>query len=158
MTNSKLTITVILMSLSISLTFADVIPGRWDKVANLVPGTPIVVEMQSGDSIRGTFVSTTDESLAIDSETKNRMTVPKSAVSRVLEERKGKRQTLLGAVIGAGGGVATGLAISASFDETFFARADLMALTCGAIGALTGALIGNSIGGDDRQEVIFRSR
>jgi hypothetical protein len=158
MTNLKLIPSVILLVFSLTFTFADVIPGRWDKVANLVPGTRIVVEMQSGDSIRGAFVFTTGDSLGIDLETSNRMTVPKNAVLRVLEEKKGKKQTLLGTAIGAGGGVATGLAISSQFDETFFARRDLMALSCGAIGALTGALIGRSIGGDDRQEVIFRSR
>jgi len=150
--------TAVLIVFSVTLAFADVIPGRWDKVANLAPGAPIVVEMQSGDTIRGGFVFTTADSLGIEVETSNRMTVPKSAVLRVLEEKKGKKQTLLGTAIGAGGGVAAGLAISANFDETFFARADLMAITCGAIGALTGALIGNAIGSDDRQEVIFRSR
>ncbi len=158
MTNLKMTAIVILVVLSITLTFADVIPGRWDKVANLAPGTRIIVEMESGDSIHGGFVSTTAESLAIDVETNNRTTVPKSGVARILQEKKGKRQTLLGTAIGAAGGVATGLAISSRFDETFFARQDLMALTCGGIGALTGALIGNSIGGEDHQEVIFRSR
>lgn len=158
MTNLRMTATVILIVLSITYTVADVIPGRWDKVANLAPDTRIIVEMESGDSIHGGFASLTADSLAIDLETNNRTTVPKSGVARVLQEKKGKRQTLLGTGIGAAGGVATGLAISSQFDETFFARQDLMALTCGGIGALVGALIGNSIGGDDRQEVIFRSR
>lgn len=158
MSYSKVTIIVILMTACIGFTFADVIPGRWEKVANLAPGTPIFVEMQSGDRIQGKFASLADESLAVDVGPGNRMTVPKNAVSRVLQEKKGKRQTALGALIGVGGGVATGLAISANFDETFFARGDLMALTCGGIGALTGALIGRSIGGDERQEVIYRSR
>jgi hypothetical protein len=158
MKHSKLTAPLILFALTITSTLANVVPGRWDKVANLVPGTQIIVEMQSGDSIRGGFVSVDDQSLAIDAGINNRTSVPKSGVVRVLQEKKGKRQTLIGTSIGAAGGVLTGVLISSRSDETFFARADLMALTCGGIGALAGALIGHSIDGDNREEVIFRSR
>jgi len=158
MSKSQLSMTAILVILGTTFSFADVIPGRWDKVASLIPGTRIVVQMESGDSIQGEFVFTTAESLAIDIETNNRTTVPKKAVSRVLEEKKGHRRTLLGTVIGGTAGALTGVAISGRFDETFFARRDLMALSCGGIGALAGALIGRSIGTDDHQEVIFRSR
>ena len=158
MTTPRLSVSPILAILCATCLFADVIPGRWDKVANLVPGTRIVVEMQSGDSIRGAFVVTSPDSLGIEVESGNRIAVPKSGVSRVLEEKKGKRRTLLGTVVGGAAGAVTGLAISRSFDETFFARADLMALSCGGIGTLAGALIGHSIGTGDRQEEIFRSR
>jgi RNase P/RNase MRP subunit p29 len=158
MRNWKLTSLVMLVFLSVPFSFAEVIPGRWEKVDSLVPGTPVLVELQSGDGIPGELVSTTAGSLVIDAASQNRMTVPKNAVARVLQMKKGKRQTLLGTLIGTGSGVVTGLVISTRFDETFFARQDLMALTCGGIGALTGALIGRAVRSPDREEVVFQSR
>ena len=34
---------------------AEVIPGRWEKVADLDLGTPIIVELKNGDQVEGSF-------------------------------------------------------------------------------------------------------
>lgn len=141
-----------------SMAIADVIPGRWEKVDALEAGSPLILELVAGDRIDGEFVASTPEDLTIRRQEGNPQTLPKSAIAQISLVRRAKHRAAIGAAIGAGAGVATGLAISSGFDETFFARGDLMALTCGGIGALTGALIGNAVGRPEQQEVVFRSR
>jgi hypothetical protein len=139
-----------------SFGYSDVIPGRWEKVDSLQAGSNVVVELVSGDRVEGELLSSAADALTIRDNGAARV-IPKEAVSRVLVARRtGKHGALYGAAIGAGAGVATGLAVSSQFDETFFARADLMGLTCGAIGALTGAVIGNAAMKSDEREVVFR--
>lgn len=140
------------------LGFAEVIPGRWEKVDQLEARSPLILELATGDRIECEFISSTAEELTIETADLRRQAIPKATVARALLVRPAKNRTLLGTAIGTGAGAAAGLIISSPFDETFFARADLMALTCGAIGALTGALIGNAVGHPAEQEVVFRSR
>jgi len=139
-----------------ALGLADVIPGRWEKVDQLEAGSALVLELTAGDRIECEFVSSTPEELTIETDEGRRQPIPKASIARISLVKPRKNRAVIGAAIGAGAGVATGLAVSSQFDETFFARGDLMALTCGAIGALTGALIGNAASRPEQQEVVFR--
>jgi len=154
---AALIIAFIVPSVTLSV-FPDVVPGRWEKVDGLKPGSAVTLELASGEKSEGAFVASTPQALTVESDTGGARTIPKDALSRVLLKRSGKRGMLYGAAIGAGAGIATGLAVSSQFDETFFARADLMALTCGGIGALAGALIGQAAIKSEEQEVVFRRR
>ena len=140
------------------LGFADVIPGRWEKVDQLQAGSPLILELLAGDRIECEFIASTPEELTIATQEGNRQAIAKGTVAQISLVRPAKGRAALGAAIGAGAGVATGLAISSQFDETFFARGDLMALTCGGIGALTGALIGNAMGRPAQEEMVFRRK
>ncbi len=150
-----LVVSVVLLFVT-ALGLADVIPGRWEKVDQLKLGSALILELTAGDRIECEFVASTPEELTIETDEGKRQPIPKASVARVSLVQPRKNRAVIGAVIGAGGGMATGLAISSQFDETFFARGDLMALTCGGIGALTGALIGNAISRPAGQEVVFR--
>ncbi len=141
-----------------SLGIADVVPGRWEKVDQLQAGSPLILELVTGDRIECAFFASNPEELTIETNDGKRQTIPKTTVTLVSRLQPRKARAVLGMAVGAGAGVGTGLAISSQFDETFFARADLMALTCGAIGALTGALIGNALSKPAGQEVVFRSK
>ena len=141
-----------------SLALGDVIPGRWEKVDKSNPGSRLFIEMQSGDQFEGTFVSSDSEAVVVQTPDGNKLPLVKNAILRVTRPKQATR-TLLGAAIGGGAGVATGLAISSRFDETFFARKDLMGVTCAGIGACVGAAIGSAINRDtDEREVVYQSR
>jgi len=141
-----------------SLAFGDVIPGRWEKADKTSPGSQLFVQMQSGDQVEGTFISSDEQALVIQTPDGRRLPLVKSAILRVTRPKQATR-TVIGAVIGAGAGVAVGIAISSRFDETFLARRDLMGITGGAVGALVGGSIGSAIRRDtDEREVLYQGK
>ena len=46
---------LILAGLILLPAYAEVIPGRWEKVSNMEFGTPITVELKNGDRVVGQF-------------------------------------------------------------------------------------------------------
>jgi len=148
-------LTLCLMS---SLAFADVVPGRWEKADSTPPGSRISILMRSGDQLEGTFVSSDDQAVTIQTPDGRNVPLVKAAILRVTRPKQASR-ALIGAAIGGGAGLATGLAISSRFDETFLARKDLMGVTFTAIGACVGAGIGSTIRRDTgEQEVLYQGR
>ncbi|RPI20768.1 MAG: hypothetical protein EHM61_26355 [Acidobacteria bacterium] len=147
---------LVVLACSTTPLLPDVVPGRWEKVDSLKPGDEIVLELQSGEKAEVVFVSSNPEAVVLGTDSGKRRTITKSEIVRVSRVVKTRQRELLGLGIGAGAGVATGLAISSRFDETFFARRDLMALSCGGIGALTGYLIGRGASRPEHEEILFR--
>ena len=131
------------------------IPGRWEKMDVLAEGTEIIVQLKSGARLETLFLGSSAETITIRSGTGGDLAIRKQDVAQIVKlGQRSKKPVWLGAAIGGGGGMATGVAISASFDETFLARADLMALTLGAAGAAIGALIGHAVA-DPEQEILY---
>ena len=136
---------------------AGVIPGRWEKVNALKPGSQVVVHLKSQDQLDGNLIETNPEALRLATEDGSIREIPKLAVQTVTLERSGNRSTWIGAGIGGAAGVAIGAGLSSGFDETFLARTDLTALTFGAVGALAGALVGRTSSRPER-EVLYRAK
>ncbi len=132
---------------------AAIVPGRWEKVDSLSQGTPLTIVMRSGDRFDYAFQKADATSITVRDDAGREHEIAKAQVHKIVQPGTDNRDrtTLIGALVGAGAGIGTGIGISKSFDETFFARTDLMALTCGAIGAVSGAFIGRAVGGSGDQ-------
>ena len=82
---------------------AQVIPGRWEKVSNLDFGTPITVELKSGDQVGGDFDGLSASELEIKTRTAL-ATIPKTDVQTITTPPKDGlgEGALIGAATGAG--------------------------------------------------------
>lgn len=97
--------------LSVSSLAAAVIPGRWEKVADLQVGTPVVVELKSGDRAKAVIKHVGTQEITItDSEGAERQ-LPKEAVARIVTSGKVKDGLANGMLIGMG--IGTGAAVAA---------------------------------------------
>ncbi len=148
---------LLILSIAGGLLQGATIPGRWEKVESLAPGAPLIITLKSGATEAYRFKESDATSLAVYCIDGNELRLPKEAVAKIVKrEEPSRKPDWIGAGVGAGGGVAIGLIISARFDETVFARADIMAPALGAIGAAVGAIIGSSVG-KPREEVIYQA-
>ena len=125
------------------LLYADVIPGRWEKVEAQAPGTGLTVMMRSGDWFDCAYKELQMDTLVVETSAGERR-IPKVDIQRLetsdLVPDPVKDGTLNGAVIGAVVlGVLSGLVGSA------FGGIE-GALGAGAIGAGIGAGTGAAIG------------
>lgn len=129
-------VSLILAGLISMPTHAEVIPGRWEKVSNLSFGTPITVELLSGDQVEGDFDGLSASELEIKTHTALTR-IPKTDVQTITTPPKDGLGdgALIGAAIGAG---VLGLVSSKrSYDYSAFGK-----LSLGAIGAAIGLGIG----------------
>ena len=80
---------------------AQVIPGRWEKVAVLSFGTPITVDLKNGDRIQGKSEELSPSELFLRTHSAQAV-IPKSEIQRVttLEPDSRANGTLIGAGIG----------------------------------------------------------
>lgn len=95
---------------------AAVIPGRWEKVAALEQGYPIIVTLKGWERIKGTFDGLDMESLLIKKENEQKLALPRAAVIKVESQERTKHDSLVngpmwGAILG-GGLSALGVALS----------------------------------------------
>ena len=95
---------------------AAVVPGRWEKVENLQTGTQIVVELTSGDRLKGAFERVSPQELTIVDPDGSDRKLPKTAVSRIETAEKVKDGLTNGMLIGMG--VGTGLGVAAALIAT----------------------------------------
>jgi hypothetical protein len=151
------TIVFLIVSVAGGLLQGATIPGRWEKVDSLASGVRLVITLKSGDTEAYRFKESDATTLTVYCIDGKELRLPKQGVARIVKrEEQSRKADWIGAGIGAGGGVAVGLIISQSFDETIFARGDVMAPTFGAIGAAVGAIIGHSVG-KPREEVVYQA-
>jgi hypothetical protein len=123
---------------------APVIPGTWDRVEALRPGSPLVVTLKSGDRIEGAFKALRLEMLDLTDPAGTELSVRRSEVGRIVA--RGARDNLTnGALSGAGIGLAAALAILAvvgSGDGYVLPSAKWGApLLLSSVGGLVGAAI-----------------
>ena len=91
---------------------AEVIPGRWEKVSDLDLGTPITVELKSGDRVEGDFEGLSGSEVELETNSA-RAFIPKADIETITTRPRGGRGNgaAIGAAIGLGLGLgATGLA------------------------------------------------
>lgn len=133
---------VLVAVIGIAPAFGGVVPGQWEKVEAVEPGSQIVVFLKSGDRIEGTFKEVGEQDLAIaDGQGERRL--PKTSVAKIetapFDDGKGDG-TLTGAALGALGlGVLGALAGSMDDESNNTGQA-------AAFGAALGAGAGAGIG------------
>ena len=120
-----------------------VVPGRWEKLDSLEPGSKILLVSQAGDTVLYTFQSANSTSLTVRARDGRDLVIPKSHVTRVIKRNsRSSKQAWIGTAIGAGTGFALGALGSRGADEGPFARWEVAGISLGAVGALTGFTIG----------------
>jgi hypothetical protein len=147
--------------------WGQTLPGRWEKVEGLQPGTDINIRLKTGDRLKGTFKGVSPDALDLIDDSAQARTIPKSIIQAI--ETLGKKPDRLcnGAWIGALVGVAGGIAGMIAFGNAktngpvhwgveegpgYLVGA---ALAGGAIGAATGAIVDASI---KHPEVLYRAK
>ena len=134
--------------------------NSWPNLRRLTPGQSIEVFDHKGTAIKGTLVSVSDESIAVNAK-QGTVSVPRSEVSLV-RVRSGKRRmyTLIGLTIGAGAGVGLGAVGGESLAESsggdFANLKPAIMGASGAAGALVGAIIGSVAG--NRATTVYRAK
>lgn len=125
---------------------AGTIPGRWEKVEALQPGSAIQVQMKSGNVVKAAFVGSAPDSLTLNDEEKHSLNVPKSEVQRITTRAADSTRngTLIGLALGFAAGVAVGYAayLQDSGDSGPFSDPRVYVFLGGLPGAGAGALIG----------------
>jgi hypothetical protein len=145
----------------------QVLPGRWEKLEQLQPGTRIIVRLQAGDRLEGGFQRITQDAIVLTEENSQERTIAKSMVSSIETSKKApdrlRNGTLIGLLVGAAAGIASMAAIAEAKtsgpvywgDEDGPGYLLGAALVGGGIGAATGAIVDASI---KRHEVLYQAR
>ena len=117
--------------------------ASWQNLAQLAAGQSIEVVKTDHTSVKGAFISFSDESLRVKSQ-RQEVAVPRAEVSRVLRMGTARAITWLGVAAGAGVGAGLGARAGENYESGTLAPA---AAGVGAgIGALAGWVIGDLIG------------
>ena len=126
--------------------YAEVIPGRWEKVSDLDFGTPITAELKNGDRVEGELEGLSESE--VDIETRSaRAVIPKVDIQTITTGAQGgggngaEVGATVGAAVGAGVsfiGIATSGTVEASGGQLLVGTLITIGLTT-AIGAGIGA-------------------
>jgi hypothetical protein len=116
MTTRTAPVVLMLVIMASGFLQAAVIPGRWEKVAALDQGYPVVVTMEGWERIEGAFHGLGEESLLLMKKDGRKLDLPKAGVIKVESQDKPNNDSLLdgpmwGAILG-GGLSALGMAVS----------------------------------------------
>lgn len=138
---------------------AETIPGRWELVAALEPGTAVAVKSFGNEPVEGAYLKMDPEYLILSDPQNPEIRILKNQVIEVtrLNTKRFWTATKFGAIAGFAAGLAAGLAAG---DDGVFedATAGGNGLILGAIGAGAGALIGKAVEASrQKQVVIYRS-
>ena len=107
----------IFILISSGLLNAQVVPGRWEKVAALPQGEEIIVTLKAGDRLECAFKESGADDLTVITLTGRELNIAKSEVREIESQEKIKDSLLNGALIGAGVGLGiafAGLAAASS--------------------------------------------
>jgi len=133
--------------------------GRWEKVAILLPGTQIVVELKAGDRLEGAFRSLGPDAIVIAEPAGQQRTVARPMVRSIRTAAKVHDRLCNGALIGTLAGAVAGVIGMVAFanaktdgpvywgDEDGPGYLIGAALVGGGIGAALGAVVDVSIKG-----------
>jgi hypothetical protein len=129
-----------LIALMPPLLEAGVIPGVWAKVELIPEGYPIVVKLQCGEKVRGSFGRVSADEIMIHDETDTERTIPKSHVVKITSKHKTKNDSLAqGAIIGAAVGALASIPLAMyGYSESGGGGAASAVLFCAGIGAGVG--------------------
>lgn len=125
---------------------AGVVPGRWDKVAVLPEGEPIIVRLASGERLEVEFADVDDQQLRVTSES-GALRFPIDHVTEV--SREVADSTTNGTLIGTAAGFGIGFGATVAFEQSVTASGFRLeeenlglAILGGLIGAGAGAVTG----------------
>jgi hypothetical protein len=111
----------ILLFITNSSVAAGVIPGRWDKVDALQPGTAIIVFLEAGERVECSFKDSGPEDLTLSDDRGGERRLPKSEVKKIVGAAQYDDSTLdgtvSGALIGTGAGALVGILHAVSKDN-----------------------------------------
>ena len=108
--------------------YAEVIPGRWEKVSDLDLGTPITAELKNGDRVEGELEGLSESE--VDIETRSaRAVIPKVDIQTITTGAQG----------GGGNGAEVGAAVGAGVSFIGIASSGTVAASGGQL--LVGTLI-----------------
>lgn len=151
---------IIILWTCFSMAYADVIPGRWEKVERLLPGAEIVVSTKDGQRLEATFQELTGDALKITYLGQDRE-LARTSISRISTLRRVddpiKNGALIGILAGFGAGAAIGFAAGEDgvFDDF---TAGENALFLGGMGAGVGSIAGAVVDKvHKKREVLYRS-
>ena len=65
---------------------AGVVPGRWEKLDRLEPGSKIILTSKAEDSIRYTFKGSDSTSVTVGARGGRELVIPKSHVAKVVQQ------------------------------------------------------------------------
>ena len=130
--------------------------ASWDNLKQLRAGQKIVVVDMKWKSVKGTFVSVSEEAISLRVK-QGEVAVPRPDVLRVSdrEHSKSLRNKLLGLAIGAGAGAAVGLgagATGSSYERAF--NMGVGGLVGTGVGAGLGVLVGACF---PEQQTVYRA-
>ncbi len=116
---------------------------RWATLIQLAPGTEIRVALSGGRTVRGYLQKVTSDSLAINAAT-GQETLLRAEIGKVQLKRQGRRwrNTLIGFLIGTGGGLAVGAIVDHKTGGSF----DLLPNAGKEIFTPLGAIVGTVVG------------
>ena len=125
----------------------------------LSTGERVRAQMMTGATHRGILIQSPNTStLRVWSESAEPVTLPLDSIARIQVNRRERRATIYGALVGGvvGAGVG-GLAQSGNDDCGGYNCAEMSAMVFGVLGGLLGFFTGASIWLDEWQEVAFRT-
>ncbi len=135
---------------------AAAVPGRWEKVETLRPGTRVFVALKSGEELDATLQEVTIDGLVVRRLDGSDLDLPKVSVRRVvLPGIREDDRVWNGLAIGAASGVGLYVGLRAGLEGGIAPQDIFGASLLAAIGMGVGALIDAAV---QRSEVVYRAR
>ena len=141
---------------------AEVIPGRWEMVDSLEPGTPIVIKLKTGDRMECSFKESSPKEISFIDESGNEKKVPKAEILGIESTEKTGDGLKNGAWIGAGLGAVGGIVSLYVYADSVTASGPIWGdesagifVAAGLVGAGIGALAGVAVDASIKRNEIF---
>ena len=129
----------------------------WDNLRQLAAGQQIEIARNQAEALKGEFVRVTDEAVTVRTR-RGEVTAARSEIIEVRRTSVGRKDTWVGAGVGAGAGALIGLgageALANASGGDFANLKPAIIGACAAAGALVGVLIGSVFG--NRHSVVYR--
>jgi len=162
----RIVASLIMLVLAAAQLRGQVLPGRWEKVERLQPGTAIIVLLKTGDRLEGAFKSVSQEAVDLTEGSAQERRIPRSLVRSIETFSKApdrlRNGALIGMLIGAAGGIAGMVAYARAktngpvyWGEDGAGYLVGAVLVGGGIGAATGAIVDASI---KHHEMLYQAR
>ncbi len=136
---------VCLMSLAMIAAAQQQTPDEnWAKLNSLATGSEIRVVLVGRKTVRGFLLKASPDALAMNAAT-GQETLPRQEIARVQLKREGHRgrNTLIGLLVGAGGGLTAGAMIDSRTTDSWFPNVGKVVFT--PLGAIIGTVVGVAI-------------
>jgi hypothetical protein len=152
--------------MTISTVRADAIPGRWELIDALAPGTPVIIKLKAGDRMECVFKGSSTTAVTFADEKGNEGTVLKSDVLRIELAARTGDGLVNGALIGMGLGAAGGIAALYAYADSVTASGPIWGgdsagyfILAGFVGAGIGALAGLAVDASiKKNKVVYEAR